>query len=142
VATTSHRQSLRWLAGDGVPRFAGVDAWGHVSDIGGDEAGVGAKPSDLLPLSLAACTAHDVVVILRKQRQDLRDVEVAIETVQDQDPPWTFRRIALHFTIAGRVDPERARKAIELTERKYCSIHATLRSVVELRTTFEVVEPR
>lgn len=137
----SHRQSLRWLAGEGVPRFEGLDAWGHASAIGGDEAGDGAKPSDLLPLSLAACTAHDVVVILRKQRQDLRGIEVAIETIQDRDPPWTFRRISLRFTITGRVDPERARKAIELTERKYCSVHATLRPVVELATTFEVIEP-
>ena len=141
MATRSTRQSLRWLAGEGVPRFEGVDAWGHASAIGGEEGGGGAKPSDLLPLSLAACTAHDVVVILRKQRQDLRGIDVAIETEQDEDPPWSFRGIRLHVRIRGHVDPEKARKAIELTERKYCSIHATLRTVVELSTTSEVIEP-
>jgi putative redox protein len=126
------------LPEDGVPTFEGRDARDHVIRVGGDLDGDAAKPSDLLPISLAACTAHDVVVILRKQRQGLSGLEVAIETEQDADPPWTFRSIRMHFVITGRVDPVKARKAIDLTERKYCAVAATLRPVLEMGTTLEV----
>ncbi|MCS6802633.1 MAG: OsmC family protein [Chloroflexota bacterium] len=128
-------QRLIWR--DGV-RFTGIDSWGHTVEIGGDEQGSGLKPSDLVPLALAACTAYDVVTILTKQRQQLRGFEAQIETTQDDQPPWAFRRIAVHFTLRGAVDPKKAAKAIALAERSYCSVAATLRPTVELAFTFEV----
>jgi putative redox protein len=131
-------QQIRWVPDEGVPMFEGIDDWRHPIRIGGDRDGDSAKPSDLVPLSLAACTAHEVIVILRKQRQQIRGVEVAIETEQDPDPPWMFRRILMHFVITGPVDPAKARKAIELTERKYCAVAATLGPVVEMGSTLEV----
>ncbi|MBI3648762.1 MAG: OsmC family protein [Actinobacteria bacterium] len=132
-------QRLEWLPGDGVPRFLGRDSWGHVAAIGGGEDGDGSKPSDLLPLSLAACTAHDVVIILRKQRQDLLGLEIRIETDQDPEPPWAFRRIGMHFVLTGAVDPGKARRAIDLAEGKYCAVAATLRPIVEMAFTLEVL---
>jgi putative redox protein len=130
-------QRLRWLGDPSPePRFEGADANGRRIAIGGDE---GARGSDLLPVSLAACTAYDVVVILRKQRQDLRGLEVVISSEQDPDPPWTFRRIGLHFVVIGDVDPGRAERAIELAERKYCSVAATIRGSVEIDLSSEVV---
>ena len=129
-------QRLVWQEGT---RFTGFDSWGHAIAIGGDEQGTGLKPSDLVPLALAACTAYDVVTILTKQRQDLRGFDARIETTQDDQPPWTFRRIAVHFTLRGAVDPKKVAKAIDLAERSYCSVAATLRPTVELAFTFEVV---
>lgn len=100
--------------------------------------GPGAKPSDLLPLSLAACTAYDTVVILQKQRQDLRSLDVELTTHQDPEPPWAFRSIHMRFVITGAVDPTKAQKAVALAESKYCAVAATLRSVVELTHDIEV----
>ena len=119
-------------------RFTGSDSRGRPVAIDAHMDGKGAKPSDLLPISLAACTAYDIVNILYKQRQDLKELEATMESEQDPDPPWTFRRIAVKYVARGRVDPQKAQKALELSEQKYCSISATLRPVVELAFQIEV----
>jgi len=132
-------QVVTWLGDDaGHLQFEGLTSYGDPVLIGGDAGGRGAKPSDLLPVSLAACIAYDVVTILKKQRQDLRGLRIAISSDQDPDPPWTFRRITLRFQIEGVVDERKARKAIELSETKYCAVSAAVRPTVEVRTEIEV----
>ena len=128
---------LRWT-GEGLT-FEGTTSHGDPILTGNDPAGPGAKASDLLPLSLAACTVYDVVVILRKQRQDLRGLEVRVTSEQDDDPPWTFRAIHMHLVARGAVDDRKVARAIELSESKYCSVAATLRAVVRLSHSHEVV---
>ena len=130
-------QHVSWI-GEGF-RFLGTDSSGQRAVIDADGTGEGLKPSDMLPISLAACTAYDIVNILRKQRQDLRGLEARIESVQDPDPPWRFRSIAVHYTARGDVDAAKARKALTLSEEKYCSVSATLRDAVELTFTIDVV---
>lgn len=129
---------LRWT-GEGL-NFESTTSHGAPILTGNDPEGPGAKPSDLLPLSLAACTVYDVVVILRKQRQDLRGLEVRVSSEQDEDPPWTFRAIHMHFVVRGAVDDSKVVRAIELSESRYCSVAATLRSVVRLSHSHEVVQ--
>jgi putative redox protein len=100
----------------------------------------GVNGADLLPLSLIGCAAWDVVAILRKQRQDVTGLQVSAESARDDEPPWRFRRIHVHYRLTGRnLDPERVRRAVALTESKYCSIFATLRDAVELSSEFEIV---
>jgi len=127
--------TLAWT-GDRL-QFVGSTGYGEPVLVGGDREGPGSKPSDLLPLSLAACTAYDVVEILRKQRQDLHRLEVSIASTQDPEPPWTFRAIHLRFVLTGRVEERKAARAVDLAESKYCATAATLRSVVAI--THEVV---
>ncbi|MGZ8580730.1 MAG: OsmC family protein [Actinomycetota bacterium] len=129
--------TLRWT-GEGLT-FRSQATYGAPILTGNDPDGPGSKPSDLLPISLAACTVYDVVVILRKQRQDLRALEVRISSEQDTDPPWTFRSIHMHFVLTGTVDDRKAARAIELSESKYCSVAATIRPVVRLSHSHEVV---
>ena len=121
---------LRWT-GERL-QFLGEPGYGEPIAIGGDRDGPGAKPSDLLPLSLAACTAYDVVEILRKQRQDLRGLEAIVRSTQDPDPPWIFRAIDVTWVITGEVDRHKAERAIALADEKYCAVAATLRSIVTL----------
>ena len=128
---------LVWT-GDRI-QFAGTTGYGEPVLVGGDVEGPGAKPSDLLPLSLAACTAYDVVEILRKQRQDLLGLEVVATSVQDPDPPWTFRSIHLRFQLTGAVDASKAAKAVDIAEARYCSVAATIRSVVRLTREVTIV---
>jgi putative redox protein len=113
-------------------QFIGAPGYGSPVAIGGDAEGPGAKPSDLLPLSLAACTAYDVVAILRKQRQDLRGLEAIVVSTQDPEPPWRFRAIHVTWVVTGAVDLHKAERAVALAEGKYCSVAATLRDVVDL----------
>jgi putative redox protein len=130
-------QILRWNGSD--LQFQGFTSYGDPVAIGGDAQGAGAKPSDLLPLSLAACTAYDVVVILRKQRQDLRGLEVQLRSEQDREAPWAFRSIHQHLVLTGSIDEAKASRAIELSEGRYCSVAATLRESVILTHSHEIV---
>lgn len=101
----------------------------------------GVSPSDLLPMSLIGCTSYDVVEILRKQRQELHQLNVTAEAVQDETPPWRFRKIHIHYQVIGKgIDVAKVRKAIQISEEKYCSVYATLRDVIEITHELEVVE--
>ena len=101
----------------------------------------GVSASELLPMALAGCSSYDVVDILKKQKMDLHELKVTAETIQDEDPPWRFRKIHLRYTAVGRgIDPEKLNKAILLSQEKYCSVYVTLRDAVEITHDFEVVE--
>jgi putative redox protein len=82
-----------------------------------------------------------VVGILQKKRQDLYGLEINIEGEQDEDPPWTFRRIEIEFVVKGRGIKEKAvADAIRLSEERYCSVNATVRGVAEIITSYCIVE--
>lgn len=131
-------QHLHWEAD---LRFTGTDSYGRTVALDADLAATsGAKPSDLLPISLAACTAYDIVNILRKQRQGITGLDAEIISTQDDQSPWAFRRIELCFVARGDVDPDKARKALALSE-KVCSVAATLRASVEIVASIEVTSP-
>jgi len=126
---------LNW---DTESKFSVHDRNGHQLPING--AGrIGA--SDLIVMSLIGCSSHDVVEILQKQRQELLELKVSADAVQDDDPPWKFRKIHIHFHAIGRgLDPEKVKKAIILSEEKYCSVYVTLKDVVEITHDVEVTE--
>jgi putative redox protein len=101
----------------------------------------GVSASDLLPLSLIGCSSYDVIAILEKQRQNVKDLSVTAESIRDPDPPWTFRKIHIHYKVSGHeLDPGKVAKAIELAEGKYCGVFSTLRSAVEITSDFELIE--
>lgn len=130
--------TLKWIAGK---RFVGIDSTNHSVVLSTPEEGVGIKPSDLLLIALASCTAVDVVEILTKKRMPLNHLEIRCSGEQDSDPPWTFRKIHLHYTVAGRNLTEKAvQQAIQLSEEKYCSVAATVRATAEITTEFEILE--
>ena len=132
-------QSLTWSGRD--LQFEARTGYGLPFAVGGDPDGAGARPADLLAVSLAACTAYDVVVILRKQRQDLQGLTVRITSHQDPDPPWAFTSIHMHFVLTGSIEERKASRAIDLSESKYCSVAATLRPTVALSHSHEIVDP-
>jgi len=101
----------------------------------------GVSASDLLPMALIGCASHDLVSILEKQKQDLRELKVTSDASQDDDPPWRFRKIHIHYQVTGKgIDADKVGKAILLSEEKYCSVYATLRDAIEITHDFEVVE--
>lgn len=101
----------------------------------------GVNGADLLPLSLIGCAAWDVIAILKKQRQQVTRFLVTADSERDPLPPWRFRRIRIHYHITGKeLNLELVRRAIDLTETRYCSIYATLREAVEIISDFDIVE--
>ena len=102
---------------------------------------MGVNGADLLPLSLIGCSAWDVLSILQKQRQAVTRLEVVAESEREDDPPWRFLKIRILYGSGGRgVNASQIRKAIDLTENKYCSTYATLRQAIELLSEFEISE--
>lgn len=92
-------------------------------------------------MALIGCSSFDVVEILLKQRQGLKELNVSAEAVQDENPPWRFRKIHIHYQAVGKnIDVEKVRKAVHISEEKYCSVYATLKDAVEITNDVEVVE--
>ncbi len=120
---------LRWTH---KLQFVGTDSTQHaiVLSAANEENRTGVKPSDLLLLALAGCTAVDVVDILRKKRQPLRGLTIRVSGEQDEDPPWAFRRIHLVYELRGAgLAAQAVEQAVTLSEDKYCSVRATLADV-------------
>lgn len=130
--------TVKWISGK---QFVGIDSTQHSVVLSTPDEGVGIKPSDLLLVALASCTAVDVVEILTKKRMPLSHLEIRCTGEQDQDPPWTFRKIHLHYTVGGKDLTEKAvEQAIQLSEEKYCSVAATIRATAEIMTEFEILQ--
>lgn len=129
--------TVKWIGGK---QFIGVDSTKHSVVLSTPDEGVGMKPSELLLVALAACTAVDVVEILNKKRLGLETLEISAEAEQEQEPPWTFRKIHLNYRLKGdKLNEKDVAQAIELSEEKYCSVAATLRGVAEITTSFEIM---
>lgn len=140
--------AVKWT-GQGSQMFIGRDSFGHVVMSGswpqeGNESWQewkAVKPSDLLLLSLASCSAYDVVMILSRQRQELTNLYVSVDGSQASEPPYQFTNIHLHYTVEGKeLDPKKVERAIVLSEEKYCSVAATVRGVAELSHSYEILE--
>jgi putative redox protein len=124
--------------------FVGTDSTGHAIVISASSApdGVGVKPSDLLLLGLASCSAVDVVEILAKKRQPVERLSIQVAGDQDADPPWAFRKIRIKYILQGALLQTAAvEQAIQLSEGKYCSVAATIRGVAEISTSYEILPP-
>jgi putative redox protein len=129
--------TLNWLPGQ---CFVGVDSTRHSVVLSSGDESIGVKPSDMLLIALAACTAVDVVEILTKKRMPPTALEIITSGEQDADPPWAFRKIHMKFRLAGAGLTEKAvAQTILLAEEKYCSVAATLRGVAQITTDFEIL---
>jgi putative redox protein len=129
--------TVKWIDGK---QFIGIDSTNHSVVISTPDEGIGIKPSDLLLVAVAACSAVDVVEILAKKRTPLTTLEISSSGEQDPEPPWTFRKIRLHYKISGKNLTEKAvAQAIQLSEEKYCSVAATVRATAEIITEFEII---
>ena len=134
--------TLRWVE-DKLMTI--TDSNGHSIVVGrypgGELTWGGVKPSDLLLMAAAACSAYDIVEILGKQREPLEDLTVLCSGEQMAEPPYTFTRLHLHYKVKGAVKPEKLERAIRLSEEKYCSVVSTLRLGVPVSSAYEIIEP-
>ena len=100
----------------------------------------GVVSSDLLPLSLIGCAIWDVTSILRKQKQNIKRIEVEASSEQDDEPPWQIRKIRILYRIWGdEIKDSAVERAIRLTEEKYCSIYVTLKPAIEIMSDYEIL---
>lgn len=106
-------------------------------DIGGQHLGM--RPMQLLLSALGGCSTIDVINILRKQRQNLTDLQVVITGEREKDAvPAPFVKAHLHFKLYGDIDHDKADKAVSLAVEKYCSVAETM-SKTTITHSFEIV---
>ena len=123
VSFTVRTGSGHVLVSDGAPEHGGRN--------------LGARPMELLLSGAAACTAFDVMLILRKARQPVADCLVEAEAERADADPKVFTRIHLRYTVAGRgLDARQVERAVKLSKDKYCSATIMLAKTAEI--TFEV----
>lgn len=98
-------------------------------------------PLELLLVSVAACTATDVVSILQKKRQNVSDYKVEITGERREEYPRKFTKFHIHHIVYGdNVSEQAVTRAIELSDTKYCSVAATVRPAAEITTSFEIIQ--
>ncbi|MGK7397189.1 MAG: OsmC family protein [Candidatus Cyclobacteriaceae bacterium M3_2C_046] len=106
--------------------------------VGGEQAGM--RPMQLLLSALGSCSAIDVIDVLKKQRQDLEDIKITVDGEREDKPaPAVFTRINVHFTLYGRIQKEKAERAIDLSINKYCSVARMLEKTAEITYSFEII---
>lgn len=86
----------------------------------GDQEGL--SPMEMAALSVVGCSSIDILTILNKQKQEIDDFSAQIDGERADDPPRVFTDLHMHYELAGNVDPDKVRRAIELSLDKYCSV--------------------
>ncbi|MCA1978068.1 MAG: OsmC family protein [Thiobacillus sp.] len=125
--------------------FVGQSESGHsVVMDGAPEAGgknLGVRPMEMLLMGLGGCSAFDVVLILRKSRQQITDCVADLSATRADTDPKVFTKIHVHFTVTGKsLDPKRVEQAVKLSAEKYCSASIMLGKMAEITHDFEIVE--
>ena len=125
--------------------FVGESGSGHslVMD-GAPESGgrdLGIRPMEMLLLGMGGCTAFDVVMILRKARQQIDDCVVDLDAVRADTDPKVFTRIHVHFVVTGNALSDRqVARAVELSAEKYCAASIMLGKTATITHDYEIVD--
>jgi putative redox protein len=134
---------IKWVEGR---VFTGTSNSGHGVVIAAPEA-PGAKtiapsPMEYVLLGTGGCTATDVVMILEKGRQDIRAVEVELDSERAPEDPKVFTKIHFHFKVTGKgLKPDTVERAIKLSHEKYCSASIMMaKAGAKLSHDFEIVD--
>ena len=139
MAAGNYKAMVHW-AGDEF--FIGTTPNGvsQAIDVKGDRKSA-ASPLEMLLISVAACTAADVISILEKKRQDVRSYDVEVTGTRVDENPRKFVKFHINHIVRGRSVSEKAlADAIQLSDTKYCSVAATVRPTAEITTSYEIVE--
>ena len=110
----------------------------HV-EVGGDEDGF--RPMELIALGLAGCTGMDVISILKKKRQDVKDFQVRVDAERADQHPKVFTEATIEYHLVGKDISESAvTRAMELSAESYCPAQAMLAKVFPLRLRYIIYE--
>lgn len=107
------------------------------TDIGGHN--LGARPMEMLLMGLASCSAIDVILILKKQKQQIDDFRLSVEGLREKGAtPAPFQKIHITYKLTGPLDPDKVKRAVDLSMDKYCSATAQLRPTSEITYSIEL----
>ena len=134
------RARVKWVENF---KFLGTAPSGHSialdgpTEIGGEGSAV--KPGELTLIALGGCTGIDVVSILKKMRVDFNSFEIVVDAEPRAEHPKSWEKIHVKYIITGPgIDESKVKKAIELSEEKYCSVSAMLKAGAEISYDYEI----
>ena len=123
-----------------IDRFIGQASSGHAIVVDAGEKKTGSSPVELVLIGLCACTAYDVVNILRKKREEFTAVEVFAEGERATTQPSVYTTIKLVYKVKGKVSRQAVESAVRLSEEKYCSVAAMLNKTAKITYDIELHE--
>ncbi len=134
--------TIDWMLANGMA-FSAETGSGHLLTMDGAPDGGGRnlapRPMETVLAGTGACTAYDVVLILRRGRHDVRGCRVKVTSERAPQDPKVFTKIHMHFLVTGAKLTETAvERAIALSHEKYCSATIMLGKTAEITTSFEV----
>ncbi|WP_038058048.1 OsmC family protein [Thermus amyloliquefaciens] len=119
-------------------RFLGVNEQGDKVMIDGDQPAAGPRPMELLLMALGACTAYDVVDIMKKKKQPLARYRVEVEGIRAETHPKRYTHITVtHIASGPGVTLEALERAAHLSHTKYCSVSASLNAEITVKVVLE-----
>lgn len=136
------RVEVDWL--DGMAFEASGDSGHKVlidasPDVGGKNRG--SRPMEILLMGLGGCSSIDVMLMLKKSRQDVTNCKAVIEAKRADTVPAVFTHIHVHFIVTGRgLSAKHIERAVNLSAEKYCSASIMLSKAAEMTHDFEVIE--
>lgn len=135
--------TINWVPASGMG-FVAETGSGHLLTMDGAPDGGGRnlapRPMETVLAGTGACSAYDVVLILRRGRHDVRGCQVKVTAERADTDPKVFTRIRLHFTVSGRDLPAAAvQRAIEMSHDKYCSATIMLARTADITHSHEIV---
>ncbi|OGO62065.1 MAG: hypothetical protein A2032_06465 [Chloroflexi bacterium RBG_19FT_COMBO_49_13] len=123
----------------GGSAFIGKNVSGGTVQMGKLEGRPGISPMELILVGLAGCTGVDIVDIMEKKREPLQALKVKVRAKRSEDFPKIFKEIEVTYLIWGEgITTKSVERAIELSEEKYCSVSAMLKSVAEIKSTYQI----
>lgn len=133
--------------GKAIVHYAGHDLYvavspsGHALTLETDrERNSAATPIELLLMALGACTGSDVVAIMKKKREKVTNYRVEVRGQRRETDPRSFEQIEVtHFVEGCNISEKALTQAIELSEKKYCSVAATLKPAANIVSRYEIV---
>ncbi|MFZ6723996.1 OsmC family protein [Undibacterium sp. MH2W] len=136
--------TVRWTGPSGMSFLAETGS-GHAVLMDGAPEGGGhnraPRPMEMVLLGTGGCTAYDVVLILRKGKQDVRACDVTLKAERADTEPKVFTKIHFHFTVRGRqLKPNLVERAIKLSHEKYCSASIMLEKTATITHSFDIID--
>ena len=129
--------SVKWI---GEEKFAATSPSGHMVAFDSDrESNTATGPMEMLLMALGACTATDIVSILKKKRQKLETLEVICSGERAEEPPRVWVKLDVLFRLRGNVEEIALKHAIDLSKEKYCSVAATLKHTAKITWRHEIL---
>jgi putative redox protein len=120
-------------------RFVASASSGHALVVDSDrQRNTAPAPMELVLIGLCACTATDVVGILRKKREPFTSVQVRAEAERDGSPPAVYTTIKLVYSVGGKVSRKAVEDAVRLSKEKYCSVSAMLEKTAKISSEIEL----